>query len=245
MEKNFPIFFQKYCRFNKVYFMYKDVILESFKKGGNEISGKTTKSQIAEHISIYLLNEYKIQVSGRTLRNLFNDACTINENKDISVNSSFVNALCNYLGYKNYNHFIKDNPDPIRSKLISNIKKKWIIILISLITISSVIGFGNFNQERWMQWDGYKYIEVKFNKEKYELDQIELLNKKVINSFHKITPNCKTSFFDEKGIEKLWYGKNPNKDVEFFSSLGRHPETGKTLKPITRYMIKKYICDSY
>lgn len=225
--------------------MYKEVILESFKKGRNEISGKTTKTQIGEHISIYLLNEYKIQVSGRTLRNLFNDASTIADNNDISINSSFVNALCNYLGYKDYNHFIKDKHDPIPSKLISNTKNNWIIIFISLITISFVIGFGNFNQERWMQWDGEKYIEVKFNKKKYKLDQLELLDKKVISSFHKTTPNCKTSFFDEKGIEKLWYGKNTNKEIEFFSSLGRHPETGKTLKPITRYMIKKYICKSY
>ena len=225
--------------------MYKEVILQSFEKGKIAISGKTTKTQIAEHISIVLLNEYKIQVSGRTLRNLFDDASTTPKNKDISVNSSFVNALCNYLGYKDYNHFIKENHGPIPVQLISSIKKYWIIILISLITISSIIGFGNFNQERWMQWDGEKYIEVKFNKKKYELDQLELLDKKVINSFHKITPNCKTSFFDEKGIEKLWYGKDPNKELEFFSSLGRHPETDKTLKPITRYMIRKYICKSY
>ena len=31
--------------------------------------------------------------------------------------------------------------------------------------------------------------------------------------------------------------------LQYFTALGLHPETGKTLKPITQYMIDKYICD--
>jgi len=41
---------------------------------------------------------------------------------------------------------------------------------------------------------------------------------------------------------KIWYGRNIKKELEFFTSLGLHPETGKTLDPITDYMIKKYAC---
>ena len=115
--------------------MYNEVILQSFKKGERAISGKTTKTQIAEHISIVLLNEYKIQVSGRTLRNLFDDASTTPKNKDISVNSTYVNALCNFLGHKDYNHFIKENHGQILVQLILSIRKHWVIILISLITV--------------------------------------------------------------------------------------------------------------
>ena len=44
------------------------------------------------------------------------------------------------------------------------------------------------------------------------------------------------------GSERLWYGKNKNKELEYFTAFGKHPETGKTLKPITKYMIAKYIC---
>jgi hypothetical protein len=58
-----------------------------------------------------------------------------------------------------------------------------------------------------------------------------------------VTPNCEDEFFNEDGSVKLWYGKNKNKDLEYFTALGLHPETGKTLKPITQYMIDKYICN--
>ena len=34
-------------------------------------------------------------------------------------------------------------------------------------------------------------------------------------------------------------------DDEFFTSFGYHPETGDPLKPITEYMIRKYICDTF
>jgi hypothetical protein len=225
--------------------MYKEVILQSFDKGKIDIPGKTTKTQIAEHISIVLLNEYKVQVSGRTLRNLFDNANTIAENKDLSINSNFVNALCNYLGYKDYDHFTKDYKIGNDNRLIPSTKKHWIVILVCLITVSSVIVFLNHSKQQWMQWDGNKYVVVKFDKKKYEADQLKPLSSETINNFYRRKPNCETSFFDDKGFEKLWYGKTKNKDLEFFSSLGRHPETGKTLKPITTYIIKKYICESY
>lgn len=40
------------------------------------------------------------------------------------------------------------------------------------------------------------------------------------------------------GTDKHIMGK-----LEYFTSLGLHQETGKTLKTITKYMINEYICD--
>jgi len=225
--------------------MYKEVVIKSFEKGKSEILGKTTKTQIAEHISIVLLNEYKIQVSGRTLRNLYDEAINISEKKDISISSNYIHELCRYLGYKDYNCVIKDSNVDSKNKVILYIKKHWFIILICFVTLSSSIGFVNYNPQRWMIWDGNKYVEVNFDSKKYTLNQLKLLDKEKIKNFYKTIPNCQTSFFTEDGIEKLWYSKSKNGDLECYSSLGKHPKTGKTLKPISRYMIKKYICDSY
>ncbi len=49
--------------------------------------------------------------------------------------------------------------------------------------------------------------------------------------------------FKEDDSVRIWYGKNREGELEYFSSQGLHPQTGKTLKPITRYMIEKYICN--
>lgn len=55
-------------------------------------------------------------------------------------------------------------------------------------------------------------------------------------------PSCDLIFFDKSGNAQIWYGKNLKGELEIFTSLGLHPETGKTLKPISKYMIEKYIC---
>jgi hypothetical protein len=40
----------------------------------------------------------------------------------------------------------------------------------------------------------------------------------------------------------VWYGKEPiTGKYEYFSQPGLHPITGKTLKKISPYIIKKYI----
>ena len=225
--------------------MYKQVVIKTFEKGKNEIPGKTTKTQIAEHISTILFNDFNIQISGRTLRNLFNNASAIEEKEDITINSEYVKEMCKYLGYKDYNDFIKETVVKSNNKIISYVKRHWIILLICFTTITSAIGIVHFNKQRWMIWDNISYQEVNFNEKNYSLNKLKLYNEDRIKNFYKITPTCETIFFNEDDTERLWYGKNKNGVIEYFTSLGKHPETGKTLKPITNYMIKKYICNIY
>lgn len=225
--------------------MYKKVVLKTFEKGKREIPGKTTKTQISEHISTVLFDDFKIQIGGRTLRNLFDDAIKIKEGEDISINSEYVQGMCKYLGYQDYNHFIKATVVKSNNKVVSYISRHWIILFICFATITSTLGIVSFNKQSWMIWDNDRYIEVDFDEETYSLNKLKLYKKDRIENFHKIIPTCKTEFFNIDGTEKLWYGKNKNGDLEYFTSTGKHPETGKTLKPITDYMIKKYICDSY
>lgn len=43
----------------------------------------------------------------------------------------------------------------------------------------------------------------------------------------------------ENALGKVWYDKS-NKKIEFFTHYGIHPENGKTLKPITAYILETY-----
>lgn len=43
----------------------------------------------------------------------------------------------------------------------------------------------------------------------------------------------------ENSFGKVWYSKS-NNQIEFFTSIGTHPENGKTLKNASRYIIRKY-----
>ena len=123
--------------------------------------------------------------------------------------------------------------------------------ILLYIGVVMLIAFGSIstkhilkNETRWMVWQEDHYVEVEFDTEKHKVNQLKLYKEDRINLFKKIIPVCdSTKFFNEDGSVNIWYGKNRNKELEYFTALGLHPETGKTLKPITQYMIDKYICD--
>ncbi len=227
--------------------MYKEVVKKAFEKAQEEIPGKTTKTNISEHISMILLNDFKVQISGRTLRNLIDDSNRVDDGEDISVHSEYVLALCKYLGFENYKAFLVENTkwhEP-NNKAATFLKRNWIMLLVCIIAVLVSITSAIFNRERWMVWQDTKYVEVNFDVEKYHLNALKLYKEEQIAHFQKIIPNCETKYFNEDGSENVWYGKNKKGDLDFFSLFGKHPETGKFLKPITKYMIKKYICEDY
>ena len=94
-----------------------------------------------------------------------------------------------------------------------------------------------------MIWDNDHYVEVKFDIEKYNISQLKYYKEERIKFFKRIEPDCNYEFFSSDGSVMVWYGKNAKKELQYFTDYGLHPETGKTLKPITDYMINKYICD--
>ncbi len=64
------------------------------------------------------------------------------------------------------------------------------------------------------------------------------LNVDMIHSFRKITrPDTLTI---ENALGKVWYDKS-DKKVDFFTNHGIHPINGKTLKPVTKYILEKYV----
>ena len=227
--------------------MYKDVVIKAFEKGKTEIPGSSTKTNISNHISEALLNDFKYQLSARSLRNLYDESNKIETYRDIKINSDHTLYLCNYLGYESYADFLKENPDkPEEKKNIKTIlKSNKITIIICIITLVLIYAITSFNKQRWMIWEEDHYVEVSFDAEKYSLSQLKLYNKERIEGFRKIQANCETVFFEADGDVKIWYGKNNNNALEYFTDLGLHPETGKTLKPITEYMIKTHICEAY
>lgn len=124
-------------------------------------------------------------------------------------------------------------------------KKYQILATVSLLIIFISVGFLYVNQQRWMVWNKDHYIEAEFDTKKYDINQLKIYKEDRIKYFKKIEPNCEVKYFDESGKVNVWYGKNRKGELEIFTSLGLHPETGKTLKPITKYMIRKYFCEDY
>jgi hypothetical protein len=126
-----------------------------------------------------------------------------------------------------------------------NIKKKIIFGLIGLVGISS-IAYTTKNliipDAQCMQWQNNHYEKVDCNTQNQQgiiksNDIIPFDTKKA--ELIKINVSDTTTFF-KNGKAILWYCKINGKP-EFFNTHGIHPETGKALKPVTKYIINKYV----
>ena len=207
-----------------------------------------------------IIEEQKLgeTINRKTLVNYYNEVCR-DSNAEIPLRKKIREALAQYIGYSNYEDFARDhasNDQAVEDKGKGNEKtgrRKLRIVIsisISLLLIFAVFAiykleFGGAEVTRMMVWKGDRYEEVTLDLREYSVQELKFFKEDLIADFRKIEPDCNTEFFDARGEALLWYGKNGKGELEFFTALAKHPETGKSLKEITPYMIRKYICETY
>ncbi|QYJ68254.1 hypothetical protein [Flavobacterium litorale] len=237
--------------------MHRNLIISAFqevKAREKDKNGTTTSDTAAAKVlSDFIGENQKFPFGERSLTKYYKSALNQNEDELLINRSEVVQALCSYLGYDNFESFKEANkirnsageysPKKLNSTLTSLKSNKVLLIISSTICMAVILLILHFsNNERWMIWENDRYIEVSFDLEKYNLSQLKLYSEDRVDNLRKISVDCDTEFFDPTGKVKIWYGKNARKELEFFTSVGLHPGTGKTLKPITNYMINKYVC---
>lgn len=224
--------------------MHKNLLLKAFEKAKKETdSNKVT--HISNHLSDFILEDARETYGEKILRVNYNKI-TKHPNAKIHLKGHAVEALSHYLGYNNFADFLADNPVDNHltnvQKTILVIKKNKFVLSITAIILIGLVIYTSATRQRWMIWQEDHYIEVNFDPEKYSINQLKLYKEDRIKYFKKVIVTCDTVFFNKDESVRFWYGKNKEKELEYFTALGLHPETGKTLKPITKYMINKYIC---
>lgn len=135
---------------------------------------------------------------------------------------------------------------PTKPEEKNNWKKK---IGIGVLSVAGLFSVGYTAKDlvatdkECMQWqtDHYEYVECN-KKATQEILEIPVepadKNKAKLKKI-KVTENT-TFFVNDKPV--VWYSK-VNGKPEFFNTHGFHPVTGKPLKPITKYMIDKWVKD--
>jgi hypothetical protein len=92
-----------------------------------------------------------------------------------------------------------------------------------------------------MQWNTNHYEEVVCEGNKIGFANINPIferDEKLLD-FKKIEV-CDTTIFFKDNQPIVWYIKQNNK-CEYFNAPGLHPITNKPLRPITQYIIDKYV----
>ncbi|HPE83819.1 MAG TPA: hypothetical protein PLV43_08885 [Aequorivita sp.] len=231
--------------------MHRELLIKAFKKVERELISEGINSpsvnQCAQRLSEIISEIFPY--GDRRLRDFYNETRAGTEG-DINIpQPKVILALSQYLGYGNYKEFLtKNSIDEVKaiqeeSKVPQKKNKlKLIVILFVLVVVIVFFGYQYFNKQRWMEWEETHYVEVSFDSEKLSEGNLKVYKEERIIDFKKVTPTCASKFFNDDGSVRVWYGKNKDGDLEYFTGYGLHPLTGKTLKPITQYMIGKYIC---
>lgn len=233
--------------------MHRDIIVSAFAKAKKEEVDETglegSNNKASERISAYISNVSDIPYSSRSLRNALNDASDPSKAVEI-LQPKVLNALCMYIGFENYQDYLTAQAAAsiTSEKLITgehhNFFKrhsKW-IALFGVLMIIGVSMYFFSDRQRWMEWDTDHYVEVSFDARKLQEGTLKLFKEERIENFRKVSLTCDSIFFNPDASPKFWYGKNNQKQLEYYTALAEHPETGKALRPLSQYMIEKYIC---
>ncbi|HZW78672.1 MAG TPA: hypothetical protein VFF21_10255 [Flavobacteriaceae bacterium] len=229
---------------------HQKLILQAFDKAFASLRSQgaaESKTAAAETLSNYLDEHFQFSFTERRLRDYYNAA---EKGEEIYITQQAVrDGLAIYLGFADFHDWSQKNPIPTPPKvtlafIISFFRRNrttFSFIFAGLIVLAAI---QFFTKERWMVWENGQFVEVPYNKEEFERRNFVVFDKEKTVHFKKINPDCTTEFFNPQGQALIWYGKNNKGELEFFTAPGNHPETEKHLKPITKYMIRKYICPS-
>ncbi len=157
------------------------------------------------------------------------------ENPDTNT----LNGAIESVKKNNFDHAVQ--PMFFKKKEVSFYSKKLVIPCLLALMILSSLAYVYLPRKECMQWQKDHYEAV--NCETKAVGFLDLystmpLNKNMLN-FKKIKI-CDTTTFFKHNKPILWYCKN-GKQLEFFNGPGFNPENDKPLKPITQYMINKYL----
>ncbi|WP_394747099.1 hypothetical protein [Spongiimicrobium salis] len=222
------------------------VLMLAFEKAGREIGSKK-KTHRAQHLSDILLENYNYTINERTLRDYYSGYINGTIGLQNDLKSKLLVCLCKYLEYKDYADFLNQNQTDTPPKEPKKKKRKWILtISISIVFGASILIPSIFengpvlNTISCMTWVKTHYEEIscatKYSANVEPLDPIKLTN------FRKVEVTMATDFFSEETNKPLiWYYKNKNGEIEYFTAPGLHPINGKTLKAITDHIINTYV----
>ena len=173
---------------------------------------------------------------------------TESSKKEFSLIDSYENSVVHQVTIED-KRAINDNrendgiiqPSFLVKKQMRFLQTRQMIPAMLLILVLVGFGYWVFFKKTCMQWqkDHYEVVEC----ETEEVGIVNVYSKLPINEnmlgFKKIAVTDTTTFF-KHNKPVLWYCKNGD-HLDFFNGPGFHPENDKTLKPITQYMVDKYV----
>lgn len=221
--------------------MVQQLLRNCFKQLKNETE-ITSKTGLCKFLADRLTDDFDYSVSYRTLERLYN-GYILESGKQPEVKQKLLDKLAEYQGFLNYADYVSRNKKQRadttpEGKSALNLTAYTLIGIILIALVGYPI-YREFDRTDCMIWinDHYEKAECKGGaSEKYNEQRFE--------NMKKLDVDCSTEFFNASGEAVIYYDKINSDTVIFYSFYGPSPESRDDLKPVTDYMIDKYVdCD--
>ncbi len=232
----------------------EEIVLRVFEKAKKEHASHS-RFALSKHIGEHS------DLSSKTLERAYDRYIKKDKSKGAPQAES-VDLLCKYLGREGYADYIReyidskeDGPDETPEDLNeSSVRGNWpkILIIISVMILTTLM-FYNWQVEftpeiskrnECMAWADSVYVEVSCATRPYSKygTRVEPLDPMKLENFKKVKVSMATQFFAKETNKPLiWYYKNKDEEIEYFTAPGLHPINRETLRKITEDIIQRYV----
>lgn len=208
--------------------------IEKFKAIGNFLKGRSEKTNAVSLNLISILVDYQPRPFNKYLKSDL--AVLFEEKKANDLDFQEVNSLVLETTSRSSSEEVLYNKT-ISIRMLAGIGLSVLLFVCFVYVLNHEL----YPKKECMQWENnhYEMVDCSSVKQGIASSKIVLpIDESAIN-LRKIEVNKQTLFF-KNGKPLVWYCKNKGQ-LRFFNSYGIDPETEKPLKPITDYMIKKYV----
>lgn len=203
--------------------------VEKFRAVGNFLKGRSEKTNVVSLNLISVLVDFQPRPLNKYLKaDVYSQTDVSKEKEDFQGIETFWDGLDEF----------KD--DTVKSIFIKQLRRTGVVAVL-ILALGYILNHAFFPEKQCMQWqkDHYEKVDCNLvNQEIAAINEVKPIDQREIN-LKKIEVNKETLFF-KNGKPLVWYSKIKGK-LHYFNSYGINPETGKPLKPITNYMINKYV----
>ncbi len=207
--------------------------IEKFKAIGNFLKGKSEKTNSLSLNLISILVDFEPRPFNKYLKTNTDAVAKVAVKKDDDLKD-----------IKTVVFGLSESSSTVAISSKSFFDVRWSglgVVLLLVLSSGYFINQKFFPKKECMQWqkDHHESVDCsKVNQGIMAQNEIIPIDNSII-ILRRIEVNEQTVFF-KKNKPVVWYSK-ANGKLSYFNSYGINPETGKPLKPMTDYMIEKYV----
>lgn len=228
----------------------KSLIKRMFEKAEVD-SGNKTKNGRCNYLETTFRDDLKCYegTSSKSFSRLYDKYIVESHPENADPKPGLLEVMSHYLGFESYRDFLvnyNENDVENSGNLLDSKKRREavnterIVILILGLVIFSMLIFnfiiGIRPEPKCMIWKQQQFVEISCDLSIHpkEAGNIKAFDKKLFKNM-KLIPGT------EVKLGSSYYYKVNRDSIEFYSWRGKHPVDGGDLKPVTKYIIEKYI----